>query len=122
MRRYFSSILIAWVGFACPILCAVRADAEQAGSRKGSCCGQQGKHEEPSLPGSPAENDPGQCFCSADGVLAEKSGSLQTVFIQPFERDVDFVPQPQVSQLCPETGGNDDTGPPFPRSDIPLLI
>lgn len=123
MRAVFSFMLAAWVGVACPLLCAARAESRQTVDCTSSCCGHaRGGQTEPTAPVDSPEDGPDRCFCTANGFLAEKSDSLKTVFSQPIDIFVDFVPRDQASQLSPETAGLPRAGPPFPRSDIPLLI
>ena len=114
MREKFSLFLIGWVGFACPVLCAIRAEAGGHEAAKASCC----KHgtsesEEKSGPAAPQEEAPDRCFCSAHGVLGQKSEPLEiaSVFIFALEghaaalllqTDV-YQPLTPIPQFPPET-------------------
>lgn len=104
MRKKFSCLLIAWVGLACPILCGIRAEASGPALPAGSCCehGHTGPDEK-APPSCPREEGPDRCFCSAHGVLAEKSESLQAAYlVQPLECDAVPVLQSGVSQPLPD--------------------
>ncbi len=100
MRKAFSFLLIAWVGFACPILCGIRAEAGDPALAAASCCkhGRTGQ-DEPVQPSVPQEEGTDRCFCSAHGVLAAKSEPLHaTYLVQPLERHAVQTLQSSVSQ------------------------
>jgi len=100
MRMAFSFLLIAWVGLACPVLCGIRAEASETTPTKASCCkhGHIGQ-DEPVGPAVPQEDGPDRCFCSAHGVLVQKSDPLQTeYFVQPLECQAALIQQSGVIQ------------------------
>jgi len=110
MRKTFSFLLIAWVGFACPILCGIRAEAGDPGLAVPSCCKHGHTGQDESVPPSVPQEEPDRCFCSAHGVIVEKSESLQSgYFVQPLECPAVLIlqigvsqPPPDVSHFAPE--------------------
>lgn len=104
MRKTFSCLLVAWVGFACPVLCGIRAEASESAPGEPTCCKHGHKGEDgPDGPSLPQDDGPDRCFCSAHGVLAEKSESLQAAYlVQPLECDAVPVLQSGVSQPLPD--------------------
>lgn len=120
MRKTFSYLLIVWVGFACPILCGIRAEAGGHAPAKASCC----KHgpterDESNGPAAPQEDCPDRCFCSAHDVPAQKSEFLQPAyFVQPLECGIALILQVGVTQPLVDI----QQLPPEAYRVLPLLI
>jgi hypothetical protein len=121
MKGPNSFLLIAWVGFACPVLCGIRAEASSRAPTKTSCC----KHtpsesREPNGPAAPQEDAPDRCFCSAHVVLVHKSESFQeaSVFVHTLECHAAAFLQSGVSPRLPSI----PQYPPETYRVLPLLI
>ena len=90
--------LAAWVGVACPVLCAMRMD-DSAPSPPSCCSHGQPDEDRPKAPDAP-QDLPERCFCSAPGILAEKSNPFPVAaLVQPGVCYLRVALEIQVSQV-----------------------
>lgn len=123
MRRTVSSLLVAWIAVACPLLCGVRAGASQPAGLPRDCCHHEGESRTPTGPSVPSELPCDPCFCFGHGVTVDKVEAPKVLLVVVLLKPTTL---PQSGQrprtvLCP-FGDRHRLIPPDAERVLPLLI